>query len=150
MRRQADLQVLRRLTEVRIAQRLASDRALSAAQTEVRDAQRRHDQSLSILNDLQTSWSRTMHGASIDLSIAGSWLDAVRGEEVELRRLRLSVEAADDRRRDAVGHWRGAVANALAADSLKREAAKSLDRAREEATLSELTDRFSRQGRPRP
>lgn len=134
----------REILEVRVLQRRAAEQQVEREAARCRSLDDARDESLSRLAALHESWSASITGATLGLTMAGAWSVALGREFDGLSQLDLDIAEAQDDRRSAAEAWRGAMAREEAADTLTRMTARRARRRAEEFVLGEVADSIAR------
>lgn len=146
MSRRNRARVLADIVKVRCVQEQAAGMEVARSNSELGDLAAEKSGALHQLDDDQASWSAAMGAPAFDPSLAGAWSAAVLATEASVHAVEDRIAEAKDRKAERSQAWRLTLARADVAKDLSRAAHREQARLSEEATLSELSDRFAAKG----
>lgn len=137
-----DPTILRRISQVRSAQRVAAEQAAAAAAAETQRLEASRAERAAGIDELQRCWRGSVSGPALDIAMVQAWAASIATGEAELAELGAQIDDARDhqaRRRKAL---RKAQARQDCAAKAAKGAAKATRRWREDRALTEAADAF--------
>lgn len=141
--------LLAEIVKVRCVQEQAAGMEVARSNSELNDLAGEKSGALRQLEDDQARWSAAMGAPAFDPALAGAWSAAVLETEASVQAVEARIAEAMDRKTERSQAWRLTLARADVAKDLSRAAHREQARQSEEATLSELADRFAARGQTR-
>lgn len=144
MSRRDRTRMLSEIVRVRHVQERAAEMDVARANAQLHALSEERNQTDLRLNETQTCWSTAVSSPDFNPIVAAAWGGAVLENETMLRDVDTRITGAEQQRLERAQAWRTALARADVAKDLKRDSARSDERAREEARLADQSDRVAR------
>jgi hypothetical protein len=134
---------LKAVAEVRRFQYLAAETRAAEALKACRQLEVFQYEALTRLQEGQGSWSQSMRGPGLDLTGARCWLAEIEARHGQWDAISIELAEAHKTLEEAQANIALAIGGCRVADGMVRAAVHARARKREEAMLSEATDRFA-------
>ena len=146
MRKTNDSVIMKQVVQLRAAVQRAAQLRVAQAARAIDDLDARRLQNEQAVQDLQSSWVRSVTAATQDLEISRTWATALVRSGVTVTEIEAQIKAAREEKSSFDQAWSLAKAKADSADNLRRSMARVEARRRERIAADEISDRFMQRG----